>query len=89
MKERIKYLEKALVEIEGRIVFSKRKLAKTNQEVVDELNKAIDQRLEGIVVKNPSSVYKPSVRSGSGWYKVKPDYMLGLNDDMDLLIVGG
>ncbi len=35
------------------------------------------------------SVYKPNVRSGSGWYKVKPDYMIGMNDDLDLLIVGG
>ena len=53
------------------------------------MNKAIDSRLEGILVKDPESVYKPSVRSNSGWFKVKPDYMLGLNDDMDLLIVGG
>ena len=41
------------------------------------------------MVKSPESVYKPSVRSGSGWFKVKPDYMLGLNDDLDLLIIGG
>ena len=53
------------------------------------MNDAIDSRLEGIVVKNPDSVYRPAIRNGSGWYKVKPDYMLGLNDDLDLLIVGG
>lgn len=64
-------------------------MASTNQQVVDALNKAIDTRLEGIVVKSPDSVYKPSVRSGSGWFKVKPDYMLGLNDDLDLIIIGG
>ena len=89
LNERIKYLEKSFTEVEGRIVFSKRKLARTNKEVADALNEAIDQRLEGIVVKNPSSVYKPATRNGGGWYKVKPDYMLGLNDDLDLLIVGG
>ena len=70
-------------------MFSKRKLARTNKEVVDALNEAIDSRLEGIVVKNPNSEYTPNKRNGSGWFKVKPDYMLGLNDDLDLLIVGG
>ncbi len=67
---------------------SRRELATSNQQVVEALNKAIDTRLEGIVVKDPESVYRPSVRSGSGWYKVKPDYMLGLNDDLDCLIIG-
>lgn len=70
-------------------MFSQREMASSNQDVVDALNIAIDNRLEGIVVKDPDSVYKPSVRSGSGWYKVKPDYMLGLNDDLDLVIIGG
>lgn len=89
LRERIEYIHKTFEEVEGRIMYSQRRLVKTNQDVVDELNKAIDTRLEGIVCKNPESVYKPSVRTGGGWFKVKPDYMLGLNDDMDLLIVGG
>lgn len=89
LKERVEYIRKSFEEIEGHIVYSTRELCTTNQQVVDALNKAIDTRLEGIVVKDPQSVYKPSVRSGSGWFKVKPDYMLGLNDDLDLIIVGG
>ena len=89
LKERIQYLNKTFKEQEGRLIISPREICSTNQQAIDALNKAIDLRLEGIVVKNPNSVYKPSVRSGSGWYKVKPDYMLGLNDDLDLLIVGG
>ena len=70
-------------------MISQREAANSKQQVVDALNEAIDNRLEGIVVKDPESVYKPSVRSGSGWYKIKPDYMLGLNDDLDLVIIGG
>ena len=38
-------------------------------EVADLLNEAIDQREEGIVLKNPDSVYKPNERKG-GWVKV-------------------
>ncbi len=89
LRERVDYLKKCFAEIEGRFVYSQRELAQKNHQVVEALNKAIDTRLEGIVVKDTESVYKPSVRTNSGWYKVKPDYMLGLNDDLDVLIVGG
>jgi DNA ligase 4 len=89
LRERLEYMSKTFAECDGRMIYSQREQANTNQQVVDALNKAIDSRLEGIVIKNPESLYKPSVRSGSGWFKVKPDYMNGLNDDLDLLIVGG
>lgn len=87
LKERLEYLKKAFTEIEDRIIVSNRELCTSNQQVVDALNRAIDNRLEGIVVKDPSSVYQPNVRSSSGWFKVKPDYMLGLNDDLGKLIL--
>lgn len=51
---------------------TKRKEVKTEQEVINELNWAIDCRLEGIVLKDPTSVYKPNTRKG-GWYKIKPE----------------
>lgn len=88
LKERVEFIHKCFSEIEGRIQYSVQQKAKSNQQVVDALNKAIDSRLEGIVVKDPESVYKPSQRGG-GWYKVKPDYMTGLNDDLDLIVLGG
>jgi DNA ligase 4 len=88
LKERIGYLEKVFDPVEGRLELSARQLASRNQQVADALNDAIDSRLEGIVVKDPDSVYAPNKRN-AGWFKVKPDYMLGLNDDLDLLIIGG
>lgn len=45
------------------------------------------QRQEGIVVKNPGSIYEPGARNHS-WVKVKPDYIDELRDNCDLLIVG-
>lgn len=39
---------------------------------MDLLNRAIANCEEGIVVKDPSSVYKPNSRKG-GWYKIKPE----------------
>lgn len=88
LKERLGYLEKVFDPVEGRLELSTRELASRNQQVANALNNAIDSRLEGIVVKDPDSVYSPNKRN-AGWFKVKPDYMLGLNDDLDLLIIGG
>lgn len=36
------------------------------------LDDAIDNREEGIIVKDPLSIYKPNSRY-SGWYKIKPE----------------
>ncbi|KYO41296.1 DNA ligase 4 [Alligator mississippiensis] len=40
------------------------------------------------MVKDPTSIYKPDKR-GEGWLKIKPEYVTGLMDELDLLIVGG
>ncbi len=52
------------------------------------LNVSIDDREEGIMVKELESVYKPNTRKG-GWYKIKPEYIGGLMDELDVLVVGG
>ncbi|CAH1773972.1 unnamed protein product [Owenia fusiformis] len=88
LRERVKYLEEVLVPVQGRIMLGDRKLGKTKQDCADALNNAIDNREEGIMVKDPESIYKPNVRTG-GWYKIKPEYVGGLMDELDLLIVGG
>ncbi|ELU10753.1 hypothetical protein CAPTEDRAFT_17890 [Capitella teleta] len=74
--------------LEGRLVLSEYKEARTKQECIDALNEAIDGREEGIMVKDPDSVYKPNTRKG-GWYKIKPEYVGGLMDELDLIVVGG
>ena len=58
----------------GRIHFADRHTASTKSEVIDALNKAIDVLDEGIVVKDPNSIYKPGARSKGGWIKIKPEY---------------
>jgi len=62
LKERIQYLNKCVTNLEGRIISIERKEASKAQEVTDSLNEAIiDKRQEGIVVKDPESIYKPDL----------------------------
>lgn len=70
LNERLKFLQKTFEPIEGRMIFSAIKPGTSNQDVINELNLAIEERQEGIVVKDPWSVYKPNVRENGGWYKV-------------------
>ncbi|KZS11985.1 DNA ligase 4 [Daphnia magna] len=87
-KERLKLLESAVKIKESVIQFPNRKLVTTKMEVTNLLNDAIDQREEGIVLKNPDSIYKPNERKG-GWFKVKPEYVNEMMDHLDLIILGG
>lgn len=88
LRKRYEILSSTLTPIQGRIEIVQKKLAHTKTEVVDALNEAIDNREEGIMVKHPLSIYKPDKR-GEGWLKIKPEYVTGLMDELDLLIVGG
>lgn len=49
-----------------------------SSEILSALNRAIDGREEGIVIKNPFSVYKPNSRK-DGWYKIKPEVCFHLH----------
>ncbi|CAH1249356.1 LIG4 [Branchiostoma lanceolatum] len=89
LRERVDYLDKLFTPIEGRLLLGDRKDARTKAEVIDALNEAIDRREEGLVIKYPGSKYAPDKRKGSGWLKVKPEYVDGLMDQVDVVIVGG
>ncbi|KAM6893322.1 DNA ligase 4 isoform 1-T2 [Lycodopsis pacificus] len=88
LKKRYETLETVFTPVKGRLHLVPKADARTMQEVVNALNDAIDGREEGIMVKDPMSIYKPDKR-GEGWLKIKPEYVDGLMDELDLLIVGG
>ncbi|XP_030057178.1 DNA ligase 4 isoform X2 [Microcaecilia unicolor] len=88
LKKRYEVLQNLFTPVVGRINIVHKKEASTKKNVVDALNEAIDNREEGIMVKDPMSTYKPDKR-GEGWVKIKPEYVDGLMDEADILIVGG
>lgn len=88
LKKRYEILSSIFTPIPGRIEIVQKTQAHTNKEVIDALNEAIDKREEGIMIKHPLSIYKPDKR-GEGWLKIKPEYVTGLMDELDIIIVGG
>lgn len=49
-------------------------------------SKTIEEGKEGLMIKGLNSVYMPGKRSN--WMKVKPDYMAGLGDSGEYIIIG-
>lgn len=88
LSKRHEILNSIFTPIPGRIEIVQKTQAFTNKEVIDALNEAIDNREEGIMIKHPLSIYKPDKR-GEGWLKIKPEYVSGLMDELDIIIVGG
>ncbi|XP_064401547.1 DNA ligase 4-like isoform X2 [Halichondria panicea] len=89
LSERAEQLKKVFEPALGHLHLVDRNEGSTKEDVVAALNNAIDNREEGIIVKLPSSTYKPDKRKGSGWLKIKPEYVDSLSDQLDVIIIGG
>ncbi|KAI8379658.1 uncharacterized protein BYT42DRAFT_569559 [Radiomyces spectabilis] len=85
--DRLKTLNAVVKENRGHLNLLPRLEKSTLQDIVDALEKAIQNREEGIVVKNPSSIYEPGARNPN-WIKLKPEYIDSIHDNCDLLVVG-
>ena len=59
-----------------------------NQYLLDHLNDAVYRGMEGLVLKAAGGQYVLADRSAS-WIKFKPDFVSGMHDTLDLLLVGG
>lgn len=87
LKERRKILQENMQEVKDHIKFSEMKLIKNRKELSEMINFAFKQGLEGLVLKDPSSTYKPGKRH---WLKVKKDYLHegSMADSADLVVLG-
>ncbi|XP_038207910.1 DNA ligase 4-like isoform X1 [Zerene cesonia] len=87
LKERQQILDSMLINVQGVILRSKRQIVKESVDVLNALNKAIENQDEGIVVKDVDSYYIAN-RRNAGWYKIKPEYTEGAMTDLDLVVIG-
>ncbi|XP_050681911.1 DNA ligase 4-like isoform X1 [Leptidea sinapis] len=87
LKQRLEILDLLFFNIPGVIQHSRRHIVKSNVDILNALNKAIENQDEGVVVKDVDSFYIAN-RRNAGWYKIKPEYTEGAMTDLDLVIIG-
>ncbi|XP_061196299.1 DNA ligase 3-like [Saccostrea echinata] len=87
IKERKKILESEMNEIPNRIMFSEAKLINDPDALQELMTKVFSEGLEGLVLKDTKSIYKPGKRH---WLKIKKDYLEQgtMADSADLLVLG-
>ncbi len=85
-KKRYELLQKNLKET-NKIKLTIRKVCTDSECIEDLFNMTLEHGGEGVVIKNLSGPYEAGVR-GWNWIKWKPEYVKGLRDTFDLVVVG-
>jgi len=85
--ERRKALYSSLDETKGQVEFAVERTSRDLEELQAFLDESVDQCTEGLIVKSLDTTYEPSKRS-LNWLKLKKDYVDGLGDSLDLVVLG-
>ncbi|QSZ37187.1 hypothetical protein DSL72_009281 [Monilinia vaccinii-corymbosi] len=88
LRDRRNVLEGSVRGVEGRIEKHDFRPAKSVSEIDPALRKIVAEGSEGLVLKNPRSMYRLNSRNDD-WMKVKPEYMAGFGESLDCIIIGG
>ncbi|KAI8968397.1 ATP-dependent DNA ligase [Mycotypha africana] len=90
LKIRREKLKEAFQETENEFYFARHMDSNNIDDIQNFLDVSITNNCEGLMVKafdSPEATYEPSKRSRN-WLKVKKDYLSGLGDSMDLVVIG-
>mmetsp|Transcript_30578 Transcript_30578/g.48990 ORF Transcript_30578/g.48990 Transcript_30578/m.48990 type:complete len:958 (-) Transcript_30578:123-2996(-) len=93
--KRRQILENAIAPIPHKLeIIDQRKIQSTDgklrqREIESAIQKVVERRGEGLVLKCIDSAYVLDGRNQTDWVKLKPDYVDALNDSLDLIILGG
>ncbi|KAK8853229.1 hypothetical protein IAR55_003931 [Kwoniella newhampshirensis] len=90
LKERRQLLIEHFQPVESEFAFAKASDGTTTEEIQAFLEESVKDGCEGLMVKmltTPASTYEPSRRS-INWLKLKKDYLSGVGDSLDLVVVG-
>lgn len=89
--ERRKYLFSNVQPIDEKLRFATRLDSTNTDEISAFLDQSVKDSCEGLMIKTTEgteSKYEPSKRSRN-WLKLKKDYLDGVGDSLDLVVVGG
>ncbi|KAF6234534.1 hypothetical protein HO173_007159 [Letharia columbiana] len=90
LRERRELLHQAFQEVEGEFSFAQHGNTDNLEEIQTLLDESVKASCEGLMVKmldTDQSGYEPSKRSRN-WLKVKKDYLSGIGDSLDLVVLG-
>ena len=88
LAERCEVLARVVAPVPHALEVVPHRAADTLDAVARALDAAVLRREEGVMLKDLDSPYVPAARTDQ-WLKLKPDYIDGLGDDLDLVVVGG
>ncbi|KAI0011773.1 ATP-dependent DNA ligase [Xylariaceae sp. FL0662B] len=90
LRERRELLRDAFIPVEGEFAFASHMNGQELEEIQSFLDESVKASCEGLMVKmldGPESGYEPSKRSRN-WLKIKKDYLSGVGDSLDLVVLG-
>ncbi|KAF3895278.1 DNA ligase [Trichophyton interdigitale] len=90
LRERRALLHDAFMPVEGEFAFAQHGNTSDLEEIQTMLDESVKASCEGLMVKmldTEDSGYEPSKRSRN-WLKVKKDYLAGIGDSLDLVVLG-
>ncbi|KAI0526576.1 hypothetical protein F5B22DRAFT_633028 [Xylaria bambusicola] len=90
LRERRELLHKAFRPVEGEFAFATHMNGQELEEIQVFLDESVKASCEGLMVKmldGSESGYEPSKRSRN-WLKIKKDYLSGVGDSLDLVVLG-
>ena len=88
LRDRHNALEKAVKPVHRRLEIHGYTKSTSADEIEPLLREVVANASEGLVLKNPRSMYRLNSRNDD-WLKVKPEYMSEFGESLDCLIIGG